>query len=134
MFQSYSNLLVCFEWPGNVPDPEGVKKFQFGAPNLTRVAYDNQSYNMTYPTAPLTRQPKATSFCYSVYSYSIIDGLHRKIRTGRSVQSYFLNSVTHITMLRTSFVKTNTLHRVTTKTPNLLRRWGHSIIEDLHIY
>lgn len=99
---------------------------------------------MTYLTYSLTRShsnlktiiqhPKATSFCYSVYSDSIIDGLHRKIGAGRSVQSNFLNSVTHITMLGTSFVKTNTLHRVTTETPNLLRRWGHSIIEDLHIY
>jgi len=60
--------------------------------------------------------------------------LDRKIVMGRSVQSDFLNSVTHITMLRTSLVETYALHRITTETPNLLRRWGHSIIEDVHIY
>lgn len=63
---------------------------------------------------------------YSVSTYRLLHSfLNRKIGAGRSVQSYLLNSVTHIAMLRTSFVKTNTLHRVTTKTPNLLR-WGHS--------
>jgi len=40
----------------------------------------------------------------------------------RRLQSYFLNSVTHIAMLRTFFVKTYALHRITTKTPNFLRR------------
>lgn len=56
------------------------------------------------------------------YNIKNVDVLNRKIGAGRSVQSNFLNSVTHIAVLRTSFVKTNTLHRVTTKTPNLLRR------------
>ena len=66
---------------------------------------------------------------FETYSVSTYRRLHyflnRKIGAGRSVQSYFLNSVTHIAMLRAPFVKTNNLHRVTTKTPNLLR-WGHS--------
>jgi hypothetical protein len=66
---------------------------------------------------------------FETYSVSMYRRLHsflnRKIGAGRSVQFYLLNSVTHIAMFRTSFVKTNTLHRVTTKTPNLLR-WGHS--------
>jgi hypothetical protein len=38
------------------------------------------------------------------------------------LQSYFLNSQTHVTMLWTTLVETNRFHTITTKTPNFLRR------------
>lgn len=100
-------------------------------------------YNVIYTTLIVTRNLQGKAILLSLYTkeikdietYSVrisrrrhflnlrnVDVLNRKIGAARSVQSNFLNSVTHIAVLRTSFVKTNTLHRVTTKTPNLLRR------------
>ena len=102
--------------------------------------FDLHPYNVIYTTLIVTRNLQGKAILLSLYTkeikaYSVrisrrrhflnlknVDVLNRKIGAARSVQSNFLNSVTHIAVLRTSFVKTNTLHRVTTKTPNLLRR------------